>query len=128
VKAELTKAQFDCTVGIHPTAAEELVTMRTPTRKIRKKDAQLVNVQSLFAFMNMRWMDDLAEKRYFDDRLKQGGHHEKRSIAVFDTLFILPILRVDDQRASISSLFMERFVGTWGQQSPVDRSILGSYV
>mgnify|MGYP003352162714 CR=1 FL=1 len=25
-----TKAQFDRTIGIHPTAAEELVTMRTP--------------------------------------------------------------------------------------------------
>ncbi|KAG7989485.1 hypothetical protein I3843_03G240700 [Carya illinoinensis] len=36
VKAGLTKADFDATVGIHPTAAEELVTMRTPTRKIRK--------------------------------------------------------------------------------------------
>lgn len=28
VKAGLTKEQFDCTIGIHPTAAEELVTMR----------------------------------------------------------------------------------------------------
>lgn len=28
IKAGLTKAQFDATVGIHPTAAEELVTMR----------------------------------------------------------------------------------------------------
>ncbi|KAJ4957269.1 hypothetical protein NE237_014052 [Protea cynaroides] len=36
VKAGLTKADFDATVGIHPTAAEELVTMRTPARKIRK--------------------------------------------------------------------------------------------
>ncbi|KAG8389265.1 hypothetical protein BUALT_Bualt02G0211000 [Buddleja alternifolia] len=35
VKAGLTKADFDATVGIHPTAAEELVTMRTPTRKVR---------------------------------------------------------------------------------------------
>ncbi|XP_050236826.1 glutathione reductase, chloroplastic [Mercurialis annua] len=35
VKAGLTKADFDATIGIHPTAAEELVTMRTPTRKIR---------------------------------------------------------------------------------------------
>ncbi|XP_010087135.2 glutathione reductase, chloroplastic [Morus notabilis] len=35
VKAGLTKADFDATVGIHPTAAEEFVTMRTPTRKIR---------------------------------------------------------------------------------------------
>ena len=31
VKAGLTKAQFDTTVGIHPTAAEELVTMRDKT-------------------------------------------------------------------------------------------------
>jgi glutathione reductase (NADPH) len=32
VKSELTKDRFDCTIGIHPTAAEELVTMRTPVR------------------------------------------------------------------------------------------------
>ena len=31
VKAGLTKAQFDATVGIHPTAVEELVTMREKT-------------------------------------------------------------------------------------------------
>ncbi|MEE4175731.1 MAG: glutathione-disulfide reductase [Xanthomonadales bacterium] len=30
VKCGLTKEQFDATIGIHPTAAEELVTMRTP--------------------------------------------------------------------------------------------------
>jgi glutathione reductase (NADPH) len=30
MKAGATKAQFDATVGIHPTAAEEFVTMRTP--------------------------------------------------------------------------------------------------
>ena len=29
LKAGATKAQFDATVGIHPTAAEEFVTMRT---------------------------------------------------------------------------------------------------
>eukprot|EP01018_Ginkgo_biloba_P034332 Gb_40951 [translate_table: standard] len=40
VKAGLTKADFDATVGIHPTAAEELVTMRTPTRSIRQSDAR----------------------------------------------------------------------------------------
>ncbi len=31
MKAGATKAQFDATVGIHPTSAEELVTMRIPT-------------------------------------------------------------------------------------------------
>jgi glutathione reductase (NADPH) len=31
VKAGLTKAQFDATVGIHPTAAEEFVTLREKT-------------------------------------------------------------------------------------------------
>lgn len=36
VKAGLTKADFDATVGVHPTAGEEFVTMRTPTRKIRQ--------------------------------------------------------------------------------------------
>ena len=30
IKLRATKAQFDATVGIHPTAAEEFVTMRTP--------------------------------------------------------------------------------------------------
>jgi hypothetical protein len=43
IKAGLTKADFDSTVGIHPTAAEEFVTMRTPTRKIRKSHASQVN-------------------------------------------------------------------------------------
>lgn len=32
VKSGLTKEQFDSTIGIHPTAAEELVTMRKPAR------------------------------------------------------------------------------------------------
>jgi len=32
VKSGLTKEQFDNTIGIHPTAAEELVTMRSPVR------------------------------------------------------------------------------------------------
>ena len=37
VKAGLTKQDFDATIGIHPTSAEEFVTMRSATRKIRKK-------------------------------------------------------------------------------------------
>jgi glutathione reductase (NADPH) len=32
VKSGLTKQQFDATIGIHPTAAEELVTMRNPVQ------------------------------------------------------------------------------------------------
>src|ERR1700742_513706 len=37
VKMRATKADFDATVALHPTAAEELVTMRTPTgRHIRQ--------------------------------------------------------------------------------------------
>jgi glutathione reductase (NADPH) len=36
VKAGVTKEQVDSTVGIHPSAAEELVTMRSATRKVRK--------------------------------------------------------------------------------------------
>ncbi|CAK9143787.1 unnamed protein product [Ilex paraguariensis] len=40
VKAGLTKADFDVTVGIHPTSAEELVTMRTPTRKVRSSPSE----------------------------------------------------------------------------------------
>jgi len=35
VKAGLTKQQVDQTVGLHPSSAEELVTMRTASRKIR---------------------------------------------------------------------------------------------
>jgi glutathione reductase (NADPH) len=32
MKAGATKAVFDSTIGIHPTAAEEFVTMREPAR------------------------------------------------------------------------------------------------
>uniref|UniRef100_R7W1N9 glutathione-disulfide reductase n=1 Tax=Aegilops tauschii TaxID=37682 RepID=R7W1N9_AEGTA len=39
VKAGLTKQDFDVTVGVHPTSAEEFVTMRSPTRKVRRKTA-----------------------------------------------------------------------------------------
>jgi glutathione reductase (NADPH) len=39
VKSGLSKDQFDATIGIHPTAAEELVTMRNPVnRAALKKD------------------------------------------------------------------------------------------
>ena len=33
LKAGATKAQFDATIGIHPTAAEEFVTMREPVTR-----------------------------------------------------------------------------------------------
>ena len=33
VKMGATKADFDATIALHPSAAEELVTMRTPTRR-----------------------------------------------------------------------------------------------
>ncbi|KAL5224320.1 hypothetical protein ABZP36_010959 [Zizania latifolia] len=39
VKAGLTKQNFDATVGVHPTTAEELVTMRSPTRNVRRDTA-----------------------------------------------------------------------------------------
>ncbi|KAG1334079.1 putative Glutathione reductase, chloroplastic [Cocos nucifera] len=39
VKAGLMKADFDATGGIHPTSAEEFVTMRTSTRKIRRSSS-----------------------------------------------------------------------------------------
>ncbi|KAH9724575.1 glutathione reductase [Citrus sinensis] len=51
VKAGLTKADFDATVGVHPTAAEEFVTLRTPTRKIRKSPPSEV-CQGLAALLN----------------------------------------------------------------------------
>lgn len=47
VKAGLTKQNFDATVGVHPTAAEELVTMRNPTRKVRRNSAGKTNVEAL---------------------------------------------------------------------------------
>ncbi len=34
IKSGATKADFDATIGIHPTAAEEFVTMREPTRYV----------------------------------------------------------------------------------------------
>ena len=41
VKMKATKADFDSTVALHPTAAEELVTMRTPTaRYVREAAAE----------------------------------------------------------------------------------------
>jgi glutathione reductase (NADPH) len=36
VKMKATKADFDATMAVHPTAAEELVTMRTPSDRWRK--------------------------------------------------------------------------------------------
>ncbi len=36
VKMAATKADFDATMALHPTAAEELVTMRAPTRRHRR--------------------------------------------------------------------------------------------
>ncbi|MBY0431741.1 MAG: hypothetical protein K2Q10_11125, partial [Rhodospirillales bacterium] len=38
LKCGATKAQFDATVGIHPTAAEEFVTMREPLRERRQEE------------------------------------------------------------------------------------------
>jgi glutathione reductase (NADPH) len=41
VKMKATKADFDATIALHPTAAEELVTMRTPTaRHVREEAAE----------------------------------------------------------------------------------------
>lgn len=43
LKCGATKAQFDSTVGIHPSAAEEFVTMRTPTRRV-SSDGQVKKI------------------------------------------------------------------------------------
>jgi glutathione reductase (NADPH) len=40
LKCGATKAQFDATVGIHPTAAEEFVTMREPVRAPARQAAE----------------------------------------------------------------------------------------
>src|ERR1700742_4810828 len=39
VKMRATKADFDATIALHPTAAEELVTMRTPSARHVRKEA-----------------------------------------------------------------------------------------
>lgn len=36
VKARLTKDDFDATMAVHPSAAEELVTMYQPTYRVRQ--------------------------------------------------------------------------------------------
>lgn len=38
VTAGLTKRDFDRTIGIHPTTAEEFVTMRSPTRQVSRRE------------------------------------------------------------------------------------------
>jgi glutathione reductase (NADPH) len=40
VKMDATKADFDATMAVHPTAAEELVTMREPARRHRRQAAE----------------------------------------------------------------------------------------
>ncbi|GAV66157.1 Pyr_redox_dim domain-containing protein/Pyr_redox_2 domain-containing protein [Cephalotus follicularis] len=44
LKCGATKAQFDSTVGIHPSAAEEFVTMRSVTRRIAAKNKPKTNL------------------------------------------------------------------------------------
>lgn len=46
VKMGVTKEQLDSVVGIHPSAAEELVTMRTVSRQVRQEPKGL----PLFSF------------------------------------------------------------------------------
>ena len=40
IKMKATKADFDATMALHPTAAEELVTMRTPTARYESEAAE----------------------------------------------------------------------------------------
>ena len=40
VKMKATKADFDATVALHPTMAEELVTLHTPTERYRRQAAE----------------------------------------------------------------------------------------
>lgn len=42
VKLGVTKAQLDTVVGIHPSSAEEFVTMRSVTRKVRREQPAAV--------------------------------------------------------------------------------------
>ena len=40
IKMKATKADFDATMALHPTAAEELVTMRTPSARYVREAAE----------------------------------------------------------------------------------------
>jgi glutathione reductase (NADPH) len=40
IKARVTKDDFDRTMAVHPTAAEELVTMYEPTYRVRQGERQ----------------------------------------------------------------------------------------
>ena len=40
MKMGVTKKQLDSTVGIHPSSAEEIVTMRDMTREVSAKDSK----------------------------------------------------------------------------------------
>ena len=40
IRMGATKADFDATMAVHPTAAEELVTMRTVTRRYVREAAE----------------------------------------------------------------------------------------
>jgi glutathione reductase (NADPH) len=40
VKMKATKVDFDATMAVHPTVAEELVTMRTPTARYVREAAE----------------------------------------------------------------------------------------
>jgi glutathione reductase (NADPH) len=40
VKMGATKAEFDATIAVHPTIAEEIVTMSAPTEQYRRQAAE----------------------------------------------------------------------------------------
>jgi hypothetical protein len=54
VKAGLTKQNFDATVGVHPTTAEEFVTLGNPTRKVRRDNpAKVCSTLQIFPFVDV---------------------------------------------------------------------------
>ena len=74
MKAGCTKAHFDGTVGIHPTAAEEFVSLRTPTRQIRQKRKEEERVVRVWGWV---WLA-LAAMRCWAK--KWGGVHSRHAI------------------------------------------------
>jgi glutathione reductase (NADPH) len=44
-----TKTDFDATMAVHPTSAEELVTMRTPTASVRPRTEKVDEMGDFFA-------------------------------------------------------------------------------
>jgi hypothetical protein len=69
----LTKQDFDGTIGIHPTSAEEFVTMRNATRKIRRSSADQVHNAILKQNCTLAYWHIYWENICFENNLLSTG-------------------------------------------------------